>query len=49
VGYQEYDDINGWIIEGETLEDDRWKEQNFLELNVERMYICCDEFGEPIY
>jgi hypothetical protein len=45
---QSYDDTNDWVIEGETLKGSRWKLQNFLELNCERLYICCDEYGDPI-
>lgn len=43
-----YDDTNGWTIEGETLKESLCKEQNFFELNVERLYICCDYYGDPI-
>ncbi len=44
-----YDAINGYRIEGTTLADGDWKEQTFLALDVERLYICCDYYGNPKY
>ncbi len=42
-----HDDTNGWTIEGQTLDGGEWRERSFLDLDGDRLYICCDEFGDP--
>jgi hypothetical protein len=42
---QRYDDTNGFVIEGFTLDDDEdWREKSFICLDGPRVYICCDRY-----
>jgi hypothetical protein len=44
---ESYDGINGWTIVGETFDGD-YKEQGFIYLCMEPLYICCKQDGTPL-